>query len=486
MGCTPFRKKNLEISIPQKPALIISPGTFLKMTDQKFTEVYEIGKKLGTGAYAEVCLCTHIEHQIPRAVKIINKRLLESETCKSQFIAEINILKQLDHPSIIRAFEFFEDADQYYIVMEHCKGGELFDEIIKHKQFTEYQTAQIVKQIFSCIAYLHSIGIMHRDLKPENLLLEEKDDLLNIKLIDFGVATKFDKNGMTGMIGTPSYLAPEVITGKYNEKCDVWSVGVIMYILLSGFQPFQADTPNKLYEEIQDYNYILNDYGWEYISNDAKDLIRRIFVPEKGRITAQKALKHRWICMQLRQDKKDVESVKSVLDKLIDFKGHNKLQEATKLFIITQLMSSKEIKEAKDIFKELDANGDGKLSRQELLDGYKRFIPESSAEALVDKIMKEVDSDNSGFIDYNEFLKAAIDMKSVTSPEYLQTAFNLFDRDRSGKISIEELKVVLQGRDEDQHIFEGILKQVDENGDGEIDIEEFAAILKKIKVVDEQ
>jgi len=193
-------------------------------------------------------------------------------------------------------------------------------------------------------------------------------------------------------------------------------------------------------------------------------------------------LKHDWLVTQLRRDGKDSNTVRKVLDKLIDFKGQNKLQEATKLFIITQLMSNKDIKEARDIFRDLDSNGDGKLSRDELLNGYRKFIPVASASALVDKIMKEVDTDNSGFIDYNEFLKASIDMKSIASPDYLQSAFNLFDRDRSGKISIEELRTVLQVSEQDGQILEGILKQVDQNGDGEIDLEEFTAILKKMRV----
>ena len=482
MGCYPSRKKRTGIlKALTPPPLVVLPGTFIKINENGFQDVYEIGAKLGSGAYAEVCFCTHRKHNASRAVKIIDKHLLNSEAVKAQFVQEVEILKLLDHPNIIRAFEFFEDDYKFYIVMEHCKGGELFDEILKQQQFSEHQTAQMMKQVFSCISYLHSIGVAHRDIKPENLLLEEKDDILNIKLIDFGVAVKIDKAGITGMIGTPSYLAPEVLSGKYNEKCDVWSAGVLMYILLSGCPPFQNENQEEMYECIKDCNYILEGYEWDDISDEAKDLIRKILVPQRSRLTAEKALQHKWVQNQLKQDKKSPESLKAVLDKLVDFNENNKLQEATKLFIITQLMSTKEIKEARDIFKELDENGDGRLSRQELLNGYKKFIPAKSAEALVDKIMKEVDSDNSGFIDYNEFLKAAIDIKTFASPEYLQNAFSLFDRDGSGKISIEELKVVL-GQGRDPEIFNEIIKQVDQNGDGEIDIEEFAAILKNMKV----
>ena len=482
MGCAPSRKKRptIQKGIVSTNSAIL-PGTFIRINDNGFTDVYEIGGKLGSGAYAEVRSCTHRLHKASRAVKIIDKNMLSTEAIKAQFIQEVEILKLLDHPNIVRAYEFFEDQNKLYIVMEQCKGGELFDEIIKHQQFSEYQTAQIIRQVFSCIAYLHGIGVAHRDIKPENLLLDEKDDIFNIKLIDFGVAVKIGKSGLTGIIGTPSYLAPEVIDGTYNEKCDVWSAGVIMYILLSGCPPFQNDVQEEMYNSIKDCDYIIEGYEWDSISDDAKDLIKKILVPQKSRLTAEKALQHRWLTKQLKKDKKTPDSLKLMLDKLVDFNVDNKLQEATKLFIITQLMSTKEIKEARDIFQELDENGDGKLSREELLNGYKKFIPAKSAEALVDKIMKEVDSDNSGFIDYNEFLKAAVDIQTFASPEYLQSAFNLFDKDNSGKISIDELKLVL-GQERDPEVFDQIIKQVDKNGDGEIDIEEFAAILKNMKV----
>jgi calcium-dependent protein kinase len=477
MGCSPSIKRPK----PKKTCLIL-PGTFVKINANEFTGVYSIGKKLGSGAYAEVRLCTHKKTKALRAVKILSKRLLESEEAQKQFIKEVEILKTLDHPNIVRIFEFFEDDNSFYIVMEYCDGGELFDEIVKNVQFNEHQAAHIIRQVFSCIAYLHSIKVVHRDIKSENILLEEKDDLFNIKLIDFGVATTLNPEGITGTIGTPSYIAPEVITGKYTEKCDVWSAGVLMYILLSGCPPFQGSETTKVYEMIKSYTYILDKYGWEKISNDAKDLIKKILVPEKKRISAEKALKHKWITSNLKKDPENDEFVKGALDKLIDFNSENKLKDTIKLFIITQLMSSKELKETKLIFEQLDENGDGKLSKDELVNGYSKFLSHKNAERVVEKIMEEVDTDNNGYIDYNEFLKAAVDMKKIASTENLQVAFNFLDRDGSGTITLEELKSALQIEGEDEAMWEQIIKQVDTNGDGEIDMDEFTAILQKIKI----
>lgn len=481
MGCTPGKRGKTVSSIKEKP-LVILPGTFVKINRNDFTEVYQIGRKLGSGAFAEVKFCIHKQNKVNRAVKIISKQMLESEAARNQFIKEVEILKLLDHPNIIRVFEFFEDEWYFYIVMEHCSGGELFDEILKHKQFTEFEAARIIRQVFSCIAYLHSINVVHRDIKPENLLLEEKDDFFNIKLIDFGIATTGQKDGIVGMIGTPSYIAPEVITGSYNEKCDVWSGGVLMYILLSGYPPFQGPSTNDVFSMIKRCIYILDGYGWENISSNAKDLIRKILTPQKNRLSAEKVLKHRWMTTNLKKDNSAPENMKGVLDNLVDFSSENALQDAAKLFIITQLMSTKELKEAKDIFLELDENGDGKLSREELTKGYRRFLSRENAEKIVDNIMRRVDTDNNGYIDYNEFLKAAVDVKKVATADYLRSAFELFDKDQNGKISMSELKSVLQAGGEDDTVWQEIIKQVDIDGDGEIDINEFTAIIQKVKV----
>lgn len=150
---------------------------------------------------------------------------------------EIENLTNLDHPNILKLHESYECEKRYYIVTDICKGGELFDEITKNKHFTEHNAAQIMLSLFSCLKYIHSQGLMHRDLKPENLLLEEnKKNYDQVKLIDFGTSKKYEAKDLpiTQMVGTPYYIAPEVIKKSYNEKCDLWSAGVIMFILLSG------------------------------------------------------------------------------------------------------------------------------------------------------------------------------------------------------------------------------------------------------------
>lgn len=201
---------------------IISPSTFVLENSLNFSDVYRMGNCIGRGAYGEVRTCYHRETDIKRAVKIFRKDLRQKESFKLHITQEIEILKTLDHPNIVRVFEYFEDSNRIYIVMEHISGGELFDEIIKSKTFCETNAAQIMHQLFSIVHYLHEHNIIHKDLKPENILLEEKHNLMNIKLVDFGTATTIEPVKQSRYLqGTAYYMAPEIVFGSYNEKCDI-------------------------------------------------------------------------------------------------------------------------------------------------------------------------------------------------------------------------------------------------------------------------
>lgn len=171
---------------------------------------------------------------------------------KNMLYNEINNLKDIDHPNIVKMFEFFEDSKKFYIITDLSKGGELFDEIVRRGKFSEKDAAMLVKQILSCINYCHGINIVHRDLKPENILLEENKELDQIKIIDFGTSKIFTKKQILNeKIGTAYYVAPEVISRHYNEKCDVWSIGVITYVLIAGVPPFNGANDQEIIKKVK-------------------------------------------------------------------------------------------------------------------------------------------------------------------------------------------------------------------------------------------
>ena len=222
MGCTVSTKFRRPIESPEKiKEIVLQPGSFVNENENKFADIYRLGKKIGTGTFGEVRLCYHREINIKRAVKIIRKDLLPNQSLRDNLDKEVSILRSLDHPNIIRMYEFFEEVKRLYIVLEYCKGGELFNEIVKRKYLSETHAAHIMHQIFSAVDYLHSKNIMHRDLKPENIMLEERNEVMNIKIIDFGCATIYDNHAHNGLFGTILYIAPEVLLGSYDNSCDL-------------------------------------------------------------------------------------------------------------------------------------------------------------------------------------------------------------------------------------------------------------------------
>jgi len=243
-----------------------------------------------------VRLCTNTTTGQVAAVKIIKK----PKGSKLAIIkSEVDILKSVEHPYIVRCFDAIDSPDKMYLVMEIMKGGELFDRIVDKGHFTEADAAGVTAKLFSAIKYLHDKNIAHRDLKPENLLMADDTPESEVKITDFGLSKAFDEHSqvMQTPCGTPGYIAPEVLVMKgYDKQCDVWSLGVIVYILLCGFPPFYADNDAQLFEKIKRGEYEFLRPYWDPISDSAKDFIRQMLrVDPKQRITCDQALAHPWL-----------------------------------------------------------------------------------------------------------------------------------------------------------------------------------------------
>ncbi|KAF4677960.1 hypothetical protein FOL47_008064 [Perkinsus chesapeaki] len=444
-------------------------------------DYYDVEKKsLGTGTYGSVSKAKNKATGVLRAVKTMSKSQVKNVP---RFRQEIAIMKMLDHPNIIRLYETFEDAKNIYLVMELCTGGELFDRIIDKGYFTENDAAVIMKQMFAAVYYCHKHHIMHRDLKPENFLFLDKTPDSPLKVIDFGLASLFEPGEfMKTKAGTPYYVAPQVLQGYYNEKCDSWSCGVIMYILLCGYPPFYGDNDNEILTRVRRGKYTFPDADWKDISDDAKDLIRKLLTYDEGnRWTAEQALNHRWIQTMAATDfHGDKNDHKKVVASLRNFRAQNKMKKVA-LTVIAQQLDESNIGKLKKTFQALDTNNDGMLSVQEIKEGMEQSgvaLPED-----LEEIMKEVDSDGSGAIDYTEFIAATMDKKLYIKKDVCWAAFRVFDRDGNGKISKEELQEVL-GNDDvrtalGSDLVTQMINEVDLNGDGEIDFDEFMQMMQK-------
>mmetsp|Transcript_13857 Transcript_13857/g.31452 ORF Transcript_13857/g.31452 Transcript_13857/m.31452 type:complete len:505 (+) Transcript_13857:23-1537(+) len=446
----------------------------------KVTDAYDVDKtKLGQGSYGSVSKCTNKLTKSTRAIKTIQKAQMKNT---DRFKMEISIMKKMDHPNIIKLYETFDDARNIYLIMELCTGGELFDRIIDSGHFTEKEAAIVMQHIFRAIYYMHGIKICHRDLKPENFLFTTKESIEKsiLKIIDFGLAHEFGPDTvLTTKAGTPYYVSPQVLAGKYDQTADLWSCGVIMYVLLCGYPPFHGDTDADVLAKVRLGSFKFADEDWTNVSEDAKNLIRMLLkLSPSDRYTAEQALNHIWVT-NTAPKAKDVSLSSGLVNNLRTFRSQNKLKKAA-LHVIASQMSEHQIKVLRDTFMLLDENGDGLLTAGELRDGMAKSglteIPHD-----LQQILEEVDSNGSGMIDYTEFLAATLDQKMYLQEDICWAAFQVFDRDGNGKITTDEIAMVLGDGDVKSVAMRDIaelMKDVDQNGDGEIDFEEFMHMMR--------
>eukprot|EP01068_Selenidium_serpulae_P007835 Selendium_serpulae@DN4815_c1_g1_i2.p1 len=450
---------------------------FILAYTEPIKNYYEIDEqKLGQGTYGSVSKAIHLATKAERAVKTIPKVRVKNV---QRFRQEIEIMKGLDHPNIIKLFETFEDTNYIYLVLELCHGGELFDRIIDDEFISEQFTAVLMRQILAAIFYIHQNKIVHRDLKPENFLFLEKKKDSVLKIIDFGLAARCDQDTiLSTKAGTPYYVAPQVLRGQYTNKCDLWSAGVIMYILLCGYPPFHGDNDSEILQKAKAGKYVFNHEDWKNVSREARDLIRNLLrVNPNERFSAEQALGHCWFTLfeqKLTPQQTDELTNSRLIEKFRTFRHNSRFKKAA-LTVIAQQLSPQQISKLRDIFNVLDVNKDGTLTAVEIRDGLRKSgITDVPAD--FEHVLSEVDSDGSGVIDYTEFIAAALERKDFIQEDVLRSAFSRFDIDGNGKITRDELKQVWNTLDEDE--ISGMIKDIDKNDDGEIDFEEFMIMMR--------
>jgi calcium-dependent protein kinase len=451
----------------------IGREAFIGKSESTVMENYDVLRQLGKGGYGKVYRVRHKKTGEVRACKQLSKLNIDDLV---KFQREIDILIKADHPNIIKMYEYFESKNNLYLIMEECNGGELFDKIIEHidneEMYTEKEAAEIILQVMSAIEYCHNNGICHRDLKPENLLYLKKGDEKDnpLKVIDFGLSQKTDmKKILSSKVGTAYYVSPEILSGKYNEKCDIWSAGVILYVLLSGDPPFNGPSDGVIYSKIKKMKFDFPSSKWKNISKEAKDLLTHMLVPENERYTASQVIAHPWF-KNAREMKLEKLNFSSQFFK--EYNELNKLQKVVLLFIASRL-SENEIKELKDIFTAFDQNKDGQIGFNEFHEGLKKLKSGEKNDQLINSYFSSIDTDKNGKIDYTEFLAACLEKKIFLKEEKLYEAFSVFDKDQDGKITKDELMSVLKLEPKDDAYVKELIKNADKNSDGAIDYKEF-------------
>ncbi|XP_065873321.1 calcium-dependent protein kinase SK5 isoform X2 [Euphorbia lathyris] len=463
---------------PSTHPIASKPKWVLPHRTENLRDHYTIGRKLGQGQFGTTYLCTHKSTTLNYACKSIPKRKLLCKEDYEDVWREIQIMHHLsEHPHVVRISGAYEDLYCVHLVMEVCEGGELFDRIVKKGHYSEREAAKLIKTIVGVVETCHSLGVMHRDLKPENFLFENDEEDAALKATDFGLSV-FYKPGesFTDVVGSPYYVAPEVLRKHYGPEADVWSAGIILYILLSGVPPFWAETEIGIFRQILQAKLDFESEPWPSISDSAKDLIRKMLERSpKRRLTAHEVLCHPWIVDDRIAPDKPLDS--AVLSRLKQFSAMNKLKKMA-LRVIAESLSEEEIGGLKELFKMIDTDNSGTITFDELKDGLKR-VGSELMESEIRDLMDAADIDNSGTIDYGEFLAATVHLNKLEREDNLVSAFSFFDKDGSGYITIDELQQACKEFGLSELHLDDMIKEIDQDDDGQIDYAEFAAMMRK-------
>lgn len=461
---------------PAKPAQI---GPVLGRPMEDIRSIYNVGKELGRGQFGVTHLCTHKTSGEQFACKTIAKRKLVNKEDVEDVRREVQIMHHLTgQPNIVELKGAFEDKHSVHLVMELCAGGELFDRIIAKGHYTERAAASLLRTIVQIVHTCHSMGVIHRDLKPENFLLLSKDENAPLKATDFGLSV-FYKQGelFKDIVGSAYYIAPEVLRRKYGPEVDIWSVGVMLYILLCGVPPFWAESENGIFNAILKGHVDFTSDPWISISPGAKDLVRKMLNSDpKHRLTAFQVLNHPWIKED--GDAPDTPLDNAVLERLKQFSAMNKFKKVA-LRVIAGCLSEEEIMGLKQMFKGMDTDNSGTITLEELKQGLSKQGTKLS-EYEVKQLMEAADADGNGTIDYDEFITATMHLNRMDREEHIYTAFQFFDKDHSGYITIEELEQALRefGMNDNKDVKETIT-EVDTDHDGRVNYDEFVAMMRK-------
>lgn len=468
------KSKEEEEQQPQQPL-----GRVLNRPMSDVRSLYSFGRELGRGQFGVTYLVTHKQTQEQLACKSIPTRKLLNREDIDDVRREVQIMHHLTgHRNIVELRGAFEDRHSVNLVMELCEGGELFDRIIAKGHYSERAAAALCREIVTVVHSCHSMGVMHRDLKPENFLFLHTGEDSPLKATDFGLSLFF-KPGQVfrDLVGSAYYVAPEVLKRQYGAEADIWSAGVILYILLSGVPPFWAENEQGIFDAVLRGHIDFSSDPWPSISSGAKELVKKMLRQDpKERLTAVEILNHPWVIEDGIASDKPIDI--AVLTRMKQFRAMNKLKKVA-LKVIAENLSEEEIMGLKEMFKSMDTDNSGTITFEELKAGLPKLGTKLS-ESEVRQLMEAADVDGNGTIDYIEFISATMHMNRVEKEDHLYKAFEYFDKDRSGYITMEELEQALTEYNMgDSKTIKDIIAEVDTDHDGRINYDEFVAMMRK-------
>ena len=480
--------------IEEKENIIFSNNFIYKTSNLDPKNDYDIIRCLKEGAYSEIYLVENKLSKIRSIMKTISKTKYFKKDEEELLNNELKILSLLDHPNIINIYAFYSNNDSYSYITEFCKEGDLNEQLINKGAYDERKAAYIMYQIFSAVNYCHKNKIINRGLVIENILISEiKNDLPYIKLGYFGTSFLAKKNAIkVKNIPNFFYNPPEVksLNDNYSEKSDIWSCGVIMYFLLAARPPFSGENEEKRRINILNENYDIDTPPFDKISSECKKLLKRLLSPYPDqRPSAEEILKDPWFIKNGSKSLFYSISRSSITEKLINnIKNYNNIsifKKYTIQYLIHNFPQTTDVKNSAKLFYMFDSDGDGKITKDELYKGFNEILMNKINKKDFEQMFKNVDLNNSGFIDYEEFVAAAVNKNLFMRENILYMAFKFFDKDNSGDITLDEIEMMFKealndGEKDVHNELKKIMDEVDLNLDKKISFEEFGIFMKQL------
>eukprot|EP00904_Undaria_pinnatifida_P011167 jgi/Undpi1/7180/HiC_scaffold_22.g09654.m1 len=434
-------------------------------------------KELGRGTYGRVIQATHRGTGRKFACKVIHVTRMEPRQV-SKLYSEVSVMRELDHPHIVRMRQVFYSKRHIFMIMDLATGGELFNLVTKNPGdcATEAQIKRMLTNMLSAVGYMHRHGIVHRDLKLENWLMQTPGDTTGVKLIDFGLSKHFDQDkSMQQAVGSTYYVAPgeEVLQGSYGPKCDMWSMGVISYMMVSGAPPFWGNGDAQVRAKIVRGEYDMPDVLFQHLPAEAKDFISRLLVvDQKERMSAETALAHPWLRRSSRPSAAPTLAKNDLVRAFQQFGGFSSFRKLI-LEVCAYNMPPVDLEGLRETFEAIDKSHSGTISLEELTIHLQAHV--SSTE--VQQLFEAVNINRSTEINYNEFIAATMWTRINLDEEKLHKAFENLDREGKGFLTAQGIKEVV-GLDFDAEEVDRMISEADVSGDGRVDYSEFAHLWK--------
>ncbi|XP_076904166.1 calcium-dependent protein kinase 28-like [Bidens hawaiensis] len=451
-----------------------------------FYQRYTTGKLLGHGQFGYTYVAVDKAKGDRVAVKKIDKNKMVLPIAVEDVKREVKILQALNgHENVVKFYNAFEDDNFVYIVMELCEGGELLDRILSKKEsrYTEKDAAIVVRQMLKVAAECHLHGLVHRDMKPENFLFKSPKEDSPLMATDFGLSD-FIRPGrkFTDIVGSPYYVAPEVLKRRSGPESDVWSIGVITYILLCGRRPFWDRTEDGIFREVLRNKPDFKRKPWPNISNGAKEFVRKLLVKyPRARLTAAQALSHPWVRENGNASMIPLDI--SVLSNMREFVKYSRLKQIA-LRALASTLDEEEISDLKDQFQAIDVDKNGAISLEEMRQALAKDVPWKMKDSRVLEILQAMDSNTDGLVDFSEFVAATLHVHQLEEhnnekwQRMSKAAFEKFDVDKDGFITAEELKMHTGLRGS----IYPLLEEADVDKDGKISLPEFRRLLRSVSM----